>query len=63
MAKIIDVTDESSVIFTEIFYHAIGQAHVSRAQALRQAQQTLMTKPKFDHPRYWAPYILIGNWL
>jgi CHAT domain-containing protein len=63
IASLWSIDDESSVIFTETFYHAIGQAHVSRAQALRQAQQTLMANPKFDHPRYWAPYILIGNWL
>jgi CHAT domain-containing protein len=23
----------------------------------------LRNDPRFRHPRYWAPYIMIGNWL
>ncbi|WP_374939424.1 CHAT domain-containing protein [Tolypothrix sp. FACHB-123] len=36
---------------------------MSRAEALRLAQQTLLKNPNYDHPRFWAPYVLVGSWL
>ena len=36
---------------------------VSKAVALQRAQQKLAHDPKYEHPYYWAPYLLIGNWL
>ncbi|KAM3094489.1 CHAT domain-containing protein [Phormidesmis sp. 146-35] len=30
---------------------------------LRQAQLILLKTPQYAHPFYWAPFILVGNWL
>jgi CHAT domain-containing protein len=35
---------------------------ISKAEALRRAQLSLMNDPKFRHPYYWAPTVLIGDW-
>jgi CHAT domain-containing protein len=36
---------------------------VSRASALQAAQLALIKDPRYDHPCYWAPFLLINNWL
>jgi CHAT domain-containing protein len=33
-----------------------------RIEALRQAQLELLRRPGSEHPFYWAPFILIGDW-
>ena len=63
IASLWSLDDESSEIFTQAFYANLGKPDVSRAEALRLAQKALMENPTFDHPRYWAPYVLVGNWL
>jgi CHAT domain-containing protein len=39
------------------------QPDISKAAALQQTQQALLQSPDYRHPRYWAPYVLLGNWL
>lgn len=63
IASLWDLDDEASVPFIKEFYQNLGQPNVSRAEALRLAQQALLKNPKYDHPRYWAPYVLVGSWL
>ncbi|MEA5627495.1 CHAT domain-containing protein, partial [Nostoc sp. UHCC 0251] len=63
IASLWDLDDEASVPFIKEFYQHLGQPNVSRAEALRLAQQSLLKNPKYDHPRYWAPYVLVGSWL
>ncbi|MBD1938103.1 CHAT domain-containing protein [Microcoleus sp. FACHB-68] len=29
---------------------------------MRQAQLSLLKNPGSEHPSYWAPFILVGNW-
>jgi len=36
---------------------------LTKAQALQRAQQKLLADQRYKHPSYWAPYLLIGNWL
>ena len=66
------VQDEGSAQFMRAFYAARGESRqASKAQALRQAQLALLSRkvaardPGVDlsHPYYWAPFILMGNWL
>lgn len=38
-------------------------AEIGKAEALRQAQMVLLRNVKYEHPFYWAPFILVGNWL
>ncbi|MBD2103733.1 CHAT domain-containing protein [Leptolyngbya sp. FACHB-261] len=46
------------------FYDGLRDAKLSKAEALRAAQQAVINKGGFSaHPAYWAPFTLIGNWL
>jgi CHAT domain-containing protein len=47
----------------EGFYGNLSRFTGSKAQALQQAQLALLDNQKFQHPAFWAPFILIGNWL
>ncbi|MFB2771886.1 CHAT domain-containing protein [Pelatocladus sp. BLCC-F211] len=40
------------------FYKGLNN-RLSTAEALRQAQLTLLKHPKYNHPYYWSPFILI----
>jgi CHAT domain-containing protein len=44
-------------------YKNIGQPGVTKAEALRQAQLTLLRNKDFADPFFWSAYVLIGNWL
>jgi CHAT domain-containing protein len=56
------ISDEASGKLIAAFYQGL-QAGLSKAQALRKAQMTLASDPRYAHPAYWAPFLLIGNWL
>lgn len=52
----------SSQLITE-FYSNLKNSDISKAAALRGAQLAMINDPRFSHPSYWAPFLLIGNWL
>lgn len=56
------VSDESTALLMGDFYKHL-RAGSTKAEALRLAQLALLKDPNFRHPFYWAPYILVGNWL
>ena len=57
------INDVASGELVANFYKALQSGHQSKAQALRTAQLALAADPRFAHPAYWAPFLLIGNWL
>ncbi|MCT7982898.1 CHAT domain-containing protein [Laspinema sp. A4] len=75
LATLWAVNDESTALLVTEFYRNLvglatadeitqsGQLPMSKAQALRQSQLTLLQNPKYEHPFYWAPFVLVGNWL
>jgi len=65
LATLWTVSDQSTALTMDNFYANITQIQDKRnkAQALRQAQLELLKSPRFRHPYYWAPFILVGNWL
>jgi CHAT domain-containing protein/predicted negative regulator of RcsB-dependent stress response len=64
LASLWNVGDRSTAILMGEFYRELAQAKVTKAEALRRAQVTLLKKyPNYNRPNYWAPYVLIGNWL
>jgi CHAT domain-containing protein len=63
LATLWSVRDQSTAEFMAEFYRELTQTDVSKAEALRQAQLALLKKPKYEHPFYWAPFVLVGNWL
>jgi len=44
-------------------FHRNLKSGMSKAQALRGAQRHLAASQRYAHPAYWAPFLLIGNWL
>ena len=34
---------------------------ISKAEALRRAELKVMKMPGFDHPSYWAPFVIVGD--
>jgi CHAT domain-containing protein len=63
LATLWSVRDQSTADLMVKFYRELIQTQVSKAEALRQAQLALLKNPKYEHPFYWAPFILVGNWL
>lgn len=45
------------------FYANLQKDNTTKAKSLQQAKLTLMKDPKYRHPGFWSPFILIGNWL
>ncbi len=63
LATLWPVDDVSTSNLMVEFYQALAQSQGTKAEALRHAQLTLLKQPGFRHPFYWAPFVLIGNWL
>jgi CHAT domain-containing protein len=63
LATMWSVADVSTSELMVEFYRVLAQSQVTKAEALRHAQLTLLKQPGFRHPFYWAPFVLIGNWL
>ena len=70
LATLWPVFDESTAEFMFLFYQQLTQnqaQNMTKAEALRQAQLKLWAQKKpgkrWNHPYYWAPFILLGNWL
>ena len=61
------VNDQVSAKLIAEFYRQLAQhPDISKAQALRNAQLMVLTDPAYEdyrHPIFWAPYLVIGNWL
>jgi CHAT domain-containing protein/uncharacterized protein HemY len=57
------VNDESTANFMSQFYRELLKQGATKAEALRQAQIYLLRQPEYNHPYYWAPFILVGNWV
>jgi CHAT domain-containing protein len=64
LASLWSINDASTVELVTKFYQAWRHSGVSKAEALRTAQQALISSNKVSsHPAYWAAFILVGNWL
>jgi CHAT domain-containing protein len=58
------IDDAATAQIVEQFYAAVRDPNTSKAEALRQAQLSVIEAGGTTaHPAYWAPFILIGNWL
>ncbi len=63
IASLWSVEDRATATFMENFYKELAKTGTTKADALRNAQISLLKKPAFTHPFYWSPFVLIGNWL
>ncbi|MEG4507982.1 CHAT domain-containing protein [Microcoleus sp. F6_B4] len=55
------VDDESTAELMVKFYNELKKPNANKAEALRQAQLSLLAKN--PDPYYWAPFVMLGNWL
>ena len=57
------VSDQATVGLMNRFYTNLKSPELSKAQALQKAQVDFVQNSDLDHPFFWSPFILIGNWL
>lgn len=63
LATLWAINDAATTQLTTQFYEQLTTTRETKAQALRSAQLSLLQNPLYKHPIYWAPYVLLGNWL
>jgi CHAT domain-containing protein len=58
------VNDEAASKLVGNFYAKLASGDgTGRAVALQEAQKNLLLQERYKHPCYWAPFLIIGNWL
>lgn len=57
------VSDAATVELMSEFYINLQKPGMTKAQALRAAQISLLQNEQYRHPFFWSAFILIGNWL
>jgi CHAT domain-containing protein len=62
LASLWSISDEGTARLIPEFYRNIYEKGMSKAHGLQEAQIRLLKDPRFEHPVFWAPYLLIGNW-
>lgn len=63
VATLWSVNDEASAQLITDFYQELKNPSASRAVALQRAQVKLLSDPRYNHPGFWSPFLLINNWL
>ena len=67
LATLWSVGDASTAKLMGQFYQEYKQPEVTKIEALRKAQLSLLESLKTEsslppHPYYWSPFVLVGNW-
>jgi CHAT domain-containing protein len=57
-----EVGDESTAALMEQFYRRLLIDHQPAGRALREAQLAIRAQPRWRSPRYWAGFVLQGDW-
>ncbi|MEB3121866.1 MAG: CHAT domain-containing protein [Snowella sp.] len=63
IATLWSVNDQATSKLMGELYQQLANQKVTKAEALRQAQLALLGDKWYQHPFYWAPYILVGDWM
>ena len=64
LASLWSINDAATVTLVTKFYEEWRNTGMGKAEALGAAQKSLIAAgKKYAHPYYWAPLILVGNWL
>ncbi len=61
IASLWSVNDASTRDTMAIFYRELA-AGQPKAEAMRRAQLAVLHNPRFAHPFFWAPFIVLGDW-
>jgi CHAT domain-containing protein/tetratricopeptide (TPR) repeat protein len=60
------VDDKATATLMSHFYEQLVKANqtgITKAEALRRAQLAILKNPDYQAPYYWAPFVLLGNWI
>ncbi|ESQ10899.1 MAG: CHAT domain-containing protein [Thiohalocapsa sp. PB-PSB1] len=57
------VDDAATQLIMRRLYENLRDPGATKGRALQQAQLALLREPAWTEPYYWAPFILVGNWL
>jgi len=57
------VSDEAAMAMMRTFYQGLSGEGLTKIKALQKAQRQLIDSTDMRHPFFWAPFVLIGNWL
>jgi CHAT domain-containing protein len=63
VATLWQINDQASSELIREFYRELRNPDVSRASALQRAQVKILSDPRYEHPGFWSPFLLINNWL
>ena len=63
LATLWNINDEAAVDLVIDFYRELKDSSISRAVALQRAQLKLINNPRYEHPGFWSPFLMINNWL
>jgi CHAT domain-containing protein len=63
LASLWYISDAATAELIASFYTALQLPENGKAESLRLAQLELLKTERFNHPSFWAPYLLVGNWL
>jgi CHAT domain-containing protein len=63
LASLWSINDKASSRLVAEFYRQLMNPALNRAQSLQAAQMMLLKDPQYDHPVFWAPFLMINNWL
>lgn len=55
--------DRATTLLMTEFYQQLSQPGTTKAEALRQAQLSLIDREGYFAPYYWATYVLVGSWV
>jgi len=63
LATLWSVSDAATSELVAEFYRQLRNPGLSKAVALQRAQLAMLEDPIGRHPGYWAPFLLLNNWL
>ncbi len=64
VASLWSVDDGATASMMVKFYQELANPEVTKAEALRRAQMEILQDSRYQqHPYFWTPFIVVGNWL
>jgi CHAT domain-containing protein/predicted negative regulator of RcsB-dependent stress response len=63
LATLWQIDDQATSLLVGQFYQELAKPNGYKAEALSKAQRFLAEQPEYQHPYYWAPFVLVGNWM
>ncbi len=61
LASLWSISDDITPEVVKEFYTGMQTENITKAKALQQAQKSFIARG--EHPAYWSPFIIIGDWL